>query len=153
MVLREKFAKHKKKSSWAPGSIFPSENILWLKDACKQSTLALISFLKHRKYTTNLLFWVLWACLISTIKIRSTNLLTTLTFFFMKKVNFIFHFTLKIFQRYCQLVILDILDRSLHTHEKLRYQFEEKFNFYLHANNQLHLSFLSWDFVKTMQSY
>ena len=42
--------------------------IIWYLPACKKSTSSLLSFLRYCKDVTDLLFWVLWACLVMTSK-------------------------------------------------------------------------------------
>ena len=44
--------------------------IVWCLSTCKKSTSSLLSFLRYCKESTNLLCWVLWACLAMTSKKR-----------------------------------------------------------------------------------
>ena len=72
---------------------------------------------------------------------------------YMQKVNFITHFFLKILQRNSKLVILGNLGMPGHTHLKWEYEFEEIFDAYLQAKNQLHSSCFPWDISKILQTF
>ena len=66
----------------------------------------------------------------------------------MQKINFITHFFLQILQRNSKLVILGNLAMPGHAHLKSQYQFEETFDVYLQAQNQVHSLRLSGDNAK-----
>ena len=59
-------------------------------------------------------------------------------FFCRQKFNFILHVFLEILQRYCKLVILGTFGMSGYAHPKWYYQLVENFDFFLHAENELH---------------
>ena len=59
-------------------------------------------------------------------------------FFCRQKFNFILHVFLEILQRYCELVILGTFGMSGYAHPKWYYQLVENFDFFLHAENELH---------------
>ena len=63
----------------------------------------------------------------------------------MQKINFISQFFLKILQRNSKVVILRNLAMPGHTHLKWQHYFEEIFNVYLQAKNELHSSHFPWD--------
>ena len=70
----------------------------------------------------------------------------------MQKTNFMTHFFFKILQRNSKIVILGNLGMPDHTYLKWQYQFEETFDVYLLAKNQLHPSHFPWDIAKILQT-
>ena len=88
--------------------------------------------------TGNLLLWVLWACLATTIKNTLWRLLHV------KKSNITIRYHTWYFAT---------LYMPGHTHQKLQDQLVGNFDVYLHANNKLNFSILSWDTAKMMQTY
>ena len=60
------------------------------------SYLSLNSFLKYYKEITNLLFWVLWACLAASTRSNSPNLHESLIFICKQKMNLIPRFIIDI---------------------------------------------------------
>ena len=64
----------------------------------------------------------------------------------------IIHFFCKIFQRNSKLVILGNLSMPSHTHLKRYFQFDEIFNVYLQAKNQLHSTRFSCDIGKILRT-
>ena len=68
-------------------------------------------------------------------------------------ISFIAHFFLKILQRNSKRVSLGKLSIPGHTNLKWWHEFEETFDIYLHAKNQLYLSCFLWDNAKILQTY
>ena len=68
----------------------------WCLSWCIKSNLSLNSFLEHCKDIANLLIWVLWACLDTSTRGNSINLLETLKFIYKQKINLIPTFFLEI---------------------------------------------------------
>ena len=112
------------------------------------STLCLTSFLSYFKDIANLLLWELWECLTISIKNHSIKLQETFMLIDGQKVNFVIHLFLKMLQRNSKLVILGNLGMADYAHLKWLYQFDEIFDVYLQAKNQLCSSRFSWDIAK-----
>ena len=70
----------------------------------------------------------------------------------MQKITFITHSFCKILQRNSKLVILGNFGMPGHTHLKWEHQFEENFDIYLQAKNQLHSSCFPWYTAKILQT-
>ena len=64
----------------------------WCLSSCKKSYLSLIFFLKYYRDIANLVFWVLWECLVAPTKGNSTNLQETLMPIYKQKINLIVNF-------------------------------------------------------------
>ena len=122
---------------------------LWCLSACKKSTSSLTYFLRYCKDITNLLFWEFWECLTIPIKIIVSvySMLSCLSACKKSTSSFIY------FLRYCReianLLFLSICTR-LATHLKWQYHFEETFDVYQQAKNQLHLSHFLYDIAKIL---
>ena len=124
---------------------------LWCLSACKKSTLSLTSILRYCKNITNLLFWELWECLTIPIKIIVSicSMLSCLSVC-KKSTSSLICFFLMILQRNSKLVILVNLGMAGHTHLKWQYHFEETFDIYQQAKNQLHPSHFSCEIAKIL---
>ena len=110
----------------------------WCLCACKKSTSSLTFFLRYCKGITNFLFGELWECLTITIKII-VSISSMLSCLSARKKNQLPHLLfLTILQRNSKLVILVKLRMPGHTHLKWQYHFEETFEVYQQAKNQLH---------------
>ena len=83
----------------------------------KQLHLSL-SFLRYCKEIKNLLFWIIWTCLVTHTQNKSINLKKPMIFIGRQKINFIVHFLLEILQRYCELVILGTFGMYGYAHLK-----------------------------------
>ena len=105
---------------------------LWCLSECKKLTSSLTSFLRNYEDIANLLFRELWKCM--TIKKYSINLKEIFMLICKQKINFITYFFLKIFK-------------------KPQHRFEETFNVYLQAKNQLYPSHFPWVIAKILQIY
>ena len=70
-----------------------------------------------------------------------------------KKSTPSFLFSLRYWWRYCKFVILGTSGMPDYAHPKRYYKFVENFDVYLHANNKLCHSLLSWDitFLRILQ--
>ena len=68
-----------------------------------------------------------------------------------QKINLITHFFFKTLQKNSKHVILGKLGMPGHTHLQWWYQFEEIFDVYLEAKNQLHSSCFLWDIANLLQ--
>ena len=73
----------------------------------------------------NLLFWELRKCLTISLKIIVSICSKFSCLTCMQKVNFVFHFFLKILQRNSKRFVLGNLGMSGHTHQNWQYHFEE----------------------------
>ena len=122
---------------------------LWCLSACKKSTSSLTSFLRYCKDIANLLFWELWECLTIPIKIIVSicSMLSCLSASKKSTSSFIY------FLQYCR-EIANLLFWSicacLATHLKWQNHFEETFEVYQQAKNQLHPSHFLFDIRKIL---
>ena len=83
---------------------------------------------------------------------HSINLKWIFKLICMQKSNFITHFFFKLLQRNNKLVILGNLGIPCYTQIKWYWQFEEGFDVYLLAKNQLNSLHFPWDIAKILQT-
>ena len=116
-------------------------------------------FLKILQRNSNLLFWVIWACLVTHTQNASINMkkplmsicrqeikmiISTCRNINWRKINFVPHFFFEISLRYANLSSVLWACLVIHTYNG-KHQLIENFNFYLRSRNTLHHSLLSWD--------
>ena len=123
---------------------------LWFLSACKTSTSSLTSFLIYFKDIENLLFWKLCGNARPLPSKSLYQFIASFHAYLHAKIDFITQFFLKILQRNSKVVILGNLGMPGPTQLKRSYQFEETFEVYLQAKNQLYLSHFSWDIAKIL---
>ena len=99
---------------------------------------------------TNLLFWVIWACLARPVKNNSINLWKTLMLSCMQKLNFIPNFFTEMSQKYCKLAW--VLWACMAKPFKKKYQIAENFDVYHNTKSPIHRLILSWDIIKILHN-
>ena len=121
---------------------------------CMQRISCIPNFILEISQRYYKFFWVLETALANHIKTVKKVVSTCRKFrrlLACKKINFIAHYFLETFQRYCIVVILSTLGMPGCTHQIWQYQLFEYFEVYL-CKFQLYLLLLSGDTAKILQT-
>ena len=111
-------------------------------------TSSLTSFLGYCKETTNLSFWVIWACLTTYTQNDSINLKKTLMFICRQKNQLNLSCFLWDNAKILQTCYFRYFGHARLWTSKWYYELVENFCVYLQAKHQLHSPCFSWDNAK-----